>query len=74
MKNKTTIILLVASATLWCLGLLGVLASFLVWVLVSWKAAWPIGLAALLLIILMPIVYSGCYKIIKATRKILKNE
>ena len=74
MKNKTTAILLVASATLWCLGLFGALASLLVWVLISWETAWPIGLAALLLIVLMPIIYSWCYRIIRATRRALRNE
>ena len=73
-KMKASLIGFMASAILWCLSLIGLLVSAIVWVLVDWETAWPYGLAALLLLVCLPFIYSLCYKVMKTTRKIIQDE
>lgn len=73
-KLKLSLIILFIIATLWCLSILGLIASAIVWIFAGWSAAWPIGLAALVLIVTLPVAYMMCYRIICTTRRIIRNE
>ena len=73
-KLKLSLIALSVFTALWCLSVIGLIASALVWIFAGWSAAWPIGLAALILVVTIPIAYMMCYRMICATRNILRDE
>ena len=56
-KLKLSLIALSVFTALWCLSVIGLIASALVWIFAGWSAAWPIGLAALILVVTIPIAY-----------------
>ncbi|MBR5672706.1 MAG: hypothetical protein IKX02_04625 [Spirochaetales bacterium] len=69
-----SVVLLAVTGMLWILGILGLVASILVWAFHSWSLAWKIALPSVLSAATMPWLYLICHRLAITARKALEYD